>query len=285
MQTLIEAGGRTIDITDTGEGPPLLFIPGSYSSVSAWRPMQRLLRPGFRLVTTSICGYGRSSDPRSLQDPGMHHEVQLVEALARHVGEPVHLIGHSFGATVALAAALARTMPVASMCFFEANPINIVRGHAGGELHARTLRMSQEFETAVFEGEPDAASRIIDFWGGAGVFAGMPDAVKAYCRATAPVNVLDWRCVFGFDITPQDCTSVDMPVMLVRGELANDAMKAITGVLRDALPSSRTAIVDGAGHFLISSHPADCVRLLESFLGDVLSTHPGAPVAHHLPLG
>jgi len=270
MQTMIEADGRAIDITDTGEGPPLLFVPGSYSTVSAWRPIQRLLRPGFRLVTTSLCGYGRSSDTRTGQDPAMRHEVQIVEALARHIGEPVHLVGHSFGGTVALAAALSGSVPVASLSFFEANPINLVRGYGDGELYRSTLRMSQDFEAAVHQGEPDAAGRIIDFWGGAGVFAGMPDAVKAYCRETAGVNVLDWRCAFGFDIAPQNCASLEVPVMVVRGELANDTMKAITEVLHGALPSSRTAVVDGAGHFLISSHPAACAQLLGDFLDEVL---------------
>lgn len=263
---------RDIDFADAGEGPVLLFLPGSYSTVAAWRPVQRLLRPGLRLVTTSLCGYGKSADPRTERDPAMRHEVELVEAVARHIGQPVHLVGHSFGGTVALAAALARTIPVASLSLFEANPLDIIREEGSGELYQRTLRMSKDFEAAVKAAEPDAPRRIIDFWGGAGAFAAMPAAVQAYCRDTAHVNVLDWRCDFAFTVTCGDCSSLELPVLLVRGGLANDAMKAITAVLEEALPLSRASVVEAAGHFLISSHPEACADLLTSFMDDVLSS-------------
>ena len=60
-----------------------------------------------------------------------------------------------------------------------------------------------------------------------------------------------------------------LPVLLVRGALANPAMVAITDELAACLPQVRTAVVEDAGHFLITSHGADCARLLSSFLADV----------------
>lgn len=266
---MIQSSGHTIDFADTGEGPVLLFLPGSYSTPAAWRPVQRLLRLGLRLVTTSLCGYGKSTETRSAQDPGMHHEVALVEAVARHVGRPVHLVGHSFGGTVALATALARTIPVASLSLFEANPLDIVRNHGGGALYQTTLDMSRDFEAAVEAEEFDAPGRIIDFWGGPGAFAAMPAPVQAYCRETVRANVLDWRCDFGFAVSAADCASLEMPVLLVRGAHANDTMKAMTRRLEVSLPLSRTFVCDAAGHFLISSHPEACARLLSSFIDEV----------------
>ena len=55
----------------------------------------------------------------------------------------------------------------------------------------------------------------------------------------------------------------------MRGALANPAMVAITDELAACLPQVRSAVVDGAGHFLITSHAADCARLLSSFLAEV----------------
>ncbi len=266
---MIEVGGREIDFAETGKGPVLLFLPGSYSTVAAWRPVQRLLKPGLRLVTTSLCGYGNSADTRTRGDAGMQHEVQLVEAVARHVGQPVHLVGHSFGATVALATALAGRVPVLSLSLFEANPMDIIREQDGGDLYRHTLRVSLDFEAAVDAGEPDAPARIIDFWGGAGAFAGMPEAVREYCRKTARVNVLDWRCDFAFALTPDDCSALRVPVLLVRGGLANAAMAGITAALEQSLDQPRPCVVEGAGHFLISSHAAACAQLLSSFLDDL----------------
>ena len=260
-----------VDCQDSGAGPALLFLPGSYSTAAAWRPIQRLLEPRWRLVTTSLRGYGESTDTRSPDDFSMRHEVKLVEALCRHIGQPVHLVGHSFGGTIALATALAARVPVASLSLFEGNPIDILRGRDGGVLYQETRRMSRAFEAAVHAGEPDAPGRIIDFWGGSGAYAALPDAVKAYCRQTAAVNVLDWHTAFGFKVTVSDCASLKLPVLLVRGERANPAMTGITAALQRCLPNARPHVVEAAGHFLVSSHAPACAALLSSFLDGVLA--------------
>ena len=38
-------GVAAFDCTDTGAGPALVFLPGSYSTVAAWRPVQHALLP------------------------------------------------------------------------------------------------------------------------------------------------------------------------------------------------------------------------------------------------
>lgn len=266
---MLKVEEQTIDCVESGQGPAVLFLPGSYSTTAAWRQVQRHLGPGYRLVTSSLGGYGGSTDTRTRHDFDIAHEVRLVQALARHIGQPVHLVGHSFGGTVALAAALSRSVDVASLSLFEANPLALIRGHEGGKLHDEALRMSQDFEAAVRAGEHDAPARVIDFWGGAGVFAAMPESVQAYCRETAAVNVLDWHTDFGFELSAQDCAALAMPVLLVRGAAANPAMVAITATLQASLPRARQVAVDGAGHFLITSHAAACAQLLSRFLAEV----------------
>lgn len=259
-----------IDCVDSGAGPVLLFLPGSYSTPAAWRSVQRLLKPNWRMLTTSLCGYGQTAETRTAQDHGMQHELRVVEALARRAGGPVHLVGHSFGGTVALAAALSGRIEVASLALFEANPMDILHERGANSLFAQGLRMSQDFEQAVAGGERDAPGRVIDFWGGPGVFAAMPEAVQAYCRATASANVLDWHTDFGFSVGASDCARLKLPVLLVRGGLANPAMVKITEALGSCLPDVRAEVVEGAGHFLITSHARACADLLSAFL-------PGQP--------
>lgn len=263
---MLKVEEQNIDCVESGEGPAVLFLPGSYSTTAAWRQVQRHLNPGYRLVTSSLSGYGGTTDTRSRQDFGIAHEVQIVKALARHIGQPLHLVGHSFGGTVALAAVLSRSMDIASLSLFEANPLPMIEHQNGGRLYEEALRMSQDFETAVNMGERDAPARVIDFWGGPGVFAAMPEAVQAYCRQTAVVNVLDWHTDFAFEVDAAACAQLDIPVLLVRGGQANAAMVAITGALQRSLPDVRSAVVDGAGHFLITSHAARCAELLAAFL-------------------
>ncbi|MCZ8291911.1 MAG: alpha/beta hydrolase [Hylemonella sp.] len=255
-----------IDYTESGHGPTVLFVPGSYSTPAAWKPIQRMLPPQWRFVATSLCGYGQTAETRRAGDADMSHELRVLEAVARRVPGPVHLVGHSFGGTVALAGALSGRIEVASLALFEANPLALLHHHGHADLHAATRRMSHAFEQAVAYAEHDAPGRIIDFWGGTGSFAAMPPAVQDYCRQSAAANVLDWRTDFGYDFSGADLARLTMPMLLVRGEQANPAMVAMTQALAAHLPQARAAVVAGASHFLISTHPQECAALLAAHL-------------------
>lgn len=259
-----------VDYQESGDGPVVVFVPGSFSTPAAWRPIMKLLPPGYRMIATALCGYGDTTETRSAADHDIAHEVRVIEkVVSRAGGGPVHLVGHSFGGTVAFAAALAGNIALRSIATFEANPLGLMRYSTRPELFDATREMSQAYEAAHDAGEVDAPRRIIDFWGSDGSFDALPENVQAYCRQTAYGNVLDWHSAFGFDTSPSDYAPLDVPVLLVRGALANPVIVAITDVLGGAIKNVQPEIVDGAGHFLISSHPADCAAYLAAFLAGI----------------
>ncbi|MCC5860170.1 MAG: alpha/beta hydrolase [Ectothiorhodospiraceae bacterium] len=246
-------------------GPPVLFLPGSYSTERAWRRVWAHLPGGWRLAATSLCGCGATVETRSPGDSSMDHELAVVaEAVRRLSGGPVHLVGHSFGGMVALAAALSERIPVASLALFEANPVGLIAGNAA--LYDEVRALATAFSEALDRGEPDAAAYIIDWWSGAGTFAAMPEEVQEFCRTVAPANRLDWEIGLGFHPDHAAISALGIPVLLVRGERAVPAMVAMTDVLSALLPSAQCAVVADAGHFLISTHPAACAGLLTDHL-------------------
>jgi pimeloyl-ACP methyl ester carboxylesterase len=264
--------GRPIDYQQSGDGPPILFVPGSFSTPAAWTGIQKLLPPRYRFVATSLCGYGGTAETRSLDDNDIAHLVKVVTTAAREVGEPVHLVGHSLGGTAALATALAGEIDVLSITTYEANPVALIREGGHTEMYEATWQMSRAFEAAHSAGEPDAAGRIIDFWGGAGSFAGMPEPVQDFCRATTFANVLDWRTVFTFNANSDDYASLSKPALLIRGSRAVPEMVRITDGLAASIPNARAEIIDGANHFLIATHIEQCAALLTAFLAELGGT-------------
>ena len=82
-------------------------------------------------------------------------------------------------------------------------------------------------------------------------------------------NVLDWRTAFAFEASLADYASLDVPVLLVRGALANEAMVTLTDVLAANLSDARYHAVDGASHFLITTHAPQCAALRSEFLAEV----------------
>ena len=260
-------------VTREGAGLPVLFLPGSYSTAAGWRGVWAHLPDHWHLAATSLLGCGTTVETRRPGDADMAHEVALVRAAVDRLGGGlVHLVGHSFGGTVALAAALAGGVEIASITLFEANPFDLIATDPVLYPEARALAAS--FTAAVGAGEADAAARIIDWWGGAGSFAAMPPRLQGFCRRVAPANALDWETCFGFRPDRDALAAFGLTVLLGRGEAAVPAMVAMTEALRAHLPGAHHAVVGGAGHFLTSSHPAACAALLIDHLASATNAVP-----------
>ena len=263
---MITHKGKKIDYIEHGEGPAILFIPGSFSTPSAWSAVQKLMPPNYRFISTSLCGYGSTEELRSTDNYGMHNLIDIIEAVVAKIGQPVHLVGHSFGGMVALACALSDRFEILSITTFEANPITLIDACRHRHLFEETIKIKDEFEAAFNAQNKDAAKIIIDFWGGDGSFASMPDSVQQYCRQTAYNNVLDWYTALSFRAKAGDYAKLSMPVLLVRGAHANTQMVQITKTLQNCIPNQRSVIISNAAHFLITSHAAECAHVLVDFL-------------------
>ena len=101
------------------EGPRVVLVHGSAqgSKVGGERhfsAQQRLAERGWRLAVPDRPGHGRSPDPGRPDDA--EADGALVAGL---LGEGAHLVGHSFGGCVALAAAAKRPEAVHSLTIIE----------------------------------------------------------------------------------------------------------------------------------------------------------------------
>ena len=62
---MIEDARGHIDYHQEGSGPTLVCVPGSWATRSAWRGVVAALGGRFRVVTTSLLGYGGTVERRS----------------------------------------------------------------------------------------------------------------------------------------------------------------------------------------------------------------------------
>ncbi|GAA0440600.1 alpha/beta hydrolase [Acrocarpospora corrugata] len=95
----LESGG--------GPGPTVVFLHGSAASAAVWKPLTRALagrRPDAGWLLADLPGHGRSRWQLDYSPAGYADSVAAAirENAADH---PVHLVGHSLGAMVALALA------------------------------------------------------------------------------------------------------------------------------------------------------------------------------------
>jgi pimeloyl-ACP methyl ester carboxylesterase len=266
---MIEDDRGCIDYAESGLGPTVVFVPGSCSTGSAWRPILSELGNGWRSVTTSLLGYGGTAERRTLRDADISREAEVLEAVVRRAASPVHLVGHSFGGAAAIAVALRRRVPLLSLVIIEA-PVPELLRHAGEHRHYRALReMTDVYFDAFRAGETAAIKLMIDFYGGAGTFAAWPDRVRRYAIDTTPVNILDWASAYDFQLTPACLANIDVPALVLRGGASHPAMRRANELLSQCMANASLATIAGAAHFMISTHAEEVARAIAQHLAGV----------------
>ena len=139
---MIKVNDRHIDLVTSGAGPNIFFVPGSFSTPAAWQSIQQYLPQRYRFLITSPCGYGETTETRTLHDNSINHEIEILDQITASIQTPVHLVGHSFGGLVSFAAILMGKLKVKSLATFEANPITLLKEklQSGSEKRVKSVR-------------------------------------------------------------------------------------------------------------------------------------------------
>jgi pimeloyl-ACP methyl ester carboxylesterase len=261
---MIEEALGAIDYDERGSGPTLVLVAGSCSTGAAWRPVVAAWDNRYRCITTSLLGYGGTSERRTEADTAISHEADILESVIRRAGTPVHLVGHSFGGLIAVAVALRKHVPLTSLTILEAPAMELLRNRGEDDHYGQFRAMTDRYFAAFHAGDAEAIGMMIDFYGGQGTFASWPPRVRAYAADTTAVNLRDWQSAFGFPLSPEVLGSVHVPSLVAWGGASHPAARRANALLGASLHNARSIEIAGAAHFMISTHPTVVAELVES---------------------
>jgi pimeloyl-ACP methyl ester carboxylesterase len=101
--TVTTESGTPVAYWRSGKGPPLVLVHGTAADHSRWSPVLPALEERFTVNAIDRRGRGGSGDT---DDYPVEREFEDVAAVVDSLGEPVNLLGHSYGGLLALEAAL-----------------------------------------------------------------------------------------------------------------------------------------------------------------------------------
>src|SRR5215510_4087826 len=104
---------------EAGTGPGVVCLHANASTSGQWRGLMDRLAPNFRVLAPDSYGSGKSPEWPSDRHIRLLDEVALIEPVLAMAGSPLALVGHSYGAAVALIAALADPGRVRAMVLYE----------------------------------------------------------------------------------------------------------------------------------------------------------------------
>ncbi|HWE19413.1 MAG TPA: alpha/beta fold hydrolase [Hyphomicrobiaceae bacterium] len=245
---------------EEGSGPTILFVPGSWATGSAWRGVADALRGRFRLVTTSLLGYGGTQERRSAADCSIERQAEMLEAVVRRAGHPLHVVAHSYGGLVCLAVAMRGAVPLASLTVIEPVAFGLLEQAGEPELNQQFTTARARYFHAFESGDGQAARWIIDFFAGDGTFDGLPPRMRDHIVATTPTHYFDMRT--GFDPPLSAHADLSVPMLILKGDRTHPALARSAEILSHAAPNASLVTVAGASHFMIATHPSDVAELV-----------------------
>jgi pimeloyl-ACP methyl ester carboxylesterase len=271
-----DAATAVVEFRELGAGPAVVLAPGSCSTGAAWRPVIAHL-DDVRTITTSLPGYGSTAERRTDADFSMTPVAETLEEVIGRAEAPVHLVGHSFGGLAALAVALRGLVPLLSLTIFEAPAPGALFGITEKAHLAEFRAMTDAYAAAYRAGQPDAIAQMIDFYGGPGSWASLPEPVRAYAVATTPINLRDWENAYRFTLDDQLSALSELPVSVAVGSRSHPAVVRANALIAQRIPGASFEAIAGAAHFMTATHPAEVAALI---MRQITSAAELAPARH-----
>ncbi|WP_264210491.1 alpha/beta fold hydrolase [Leisingera thetidis] len=246
-----------------GAGPrQLLAVHCSLAHSGAWRGLAGVLAEEATLTAFDMLSHGRSPD----WDGQGNYQLLNVQAGLALLQEPVDLLGHSFGATVALRMAMARPDLVRSLALIEPVLFAVAKADDPAALAAVEAR-SRPIDAAWAAGDVELATRLFNrMWGpGYPRWPDLPEPSRAAMMRALPVIPASYSTLYldeNGTLAPGALERAAMPALLLTGTGSPPVMASIAAGLARRLPDARTAAVPGAGHMLPVSHPEETAQLL-----------------------
>src|ERR671915_1723814 len=103
QETVTSADGTPIACWRSGEGPPLVLVHGAAADHGRWSPVLPALEERFTVYAIDRRGRGGSGDADGYT---MEREAEDIASVVDSIGDSVNLLGHSYGALLALEADL-----------------------------------------------------------------------------------------------------------------------------------------------------------------------------------
>ena len=260
MDRVTSADGTEIAFERTGSGPPLVLVHGSgVSDHRRWEigGVRPALAEHVTVYAIDRRGRGESGDAETYS---LDREVEDVVAVVESIDEPVTLLGHSFGANIALDASL-RLDSLAGLILYEP-------GIPVGDHEMSDPEAISRMNGLLSEGKNEEALTVfLREIGGL-----TPEEIDTYRSdpgwddrvAGAHTLPREEQACSDHVLRPDRLTTMQTPTLLVSGSESPQKFKAATEAIDDALPNSRIVTFEGEKHVAMNNDP-------ERFVDEVLS--------------
>ena len=268
MQTL-HVNGYDMAYLEVGRGPPLVCVHGTLGDFRTWSAVMGPLSKSYRVISVSLRHFfpehwdGIGSDYKMSQ-----HVADVIAFIEQIEPKPVDLMGHSRGGHVAFRVAEQRPELLRKLILAEpggdldATLDAAAAPGAPSALGARIAASAEKVKAGDIEG---ALQGFFDGIDGEGAWARLPAATKQQLRDNA-FTLIGQIHENRRPYSKADAQSIKPPTLFIGGAETKGMLPAITRALSPHVPAARTAMIEGARHWMFEQAPQEFCRIVLEFL-------------------
>jgi pimeloyl-ACP methyl ester carboxylesterase len=266
MNTL-HVNGYDMAYLEIGRGPPLVCVHGTLGDFRTWSAVFGPLSKEHRVISLSL----RHFFPEHWNGVGgdylmAQHIADVIGFIEQLDSRPIDLMGHSRGGHIAFRVAEQRPDLVR----------RLVLAEPGGELDATLAPAAvsgptQRARIAVAAEKVAAADidgglmAFFDAIEGVGAWARLPAAPKQQLRDNA-FTLIGQVSENRRPYSRREAESIAIPTLLVGGADTKGSLPAVLRALAAHVPDARTAMIEGAGHWMFEQAPQQYCEIVLEFL-------------------
>lgn len=266
MPKLIVDGSR-INYHEVGAGEKIILLHCSSSSHRQWKNLWNVFKKKYHIIAIDLLGWGETDAWRKDRDDLLVSEASIVSKIIGSAEDKIHLIGHSYGGTIAFYFAMMHSGRIKSLTLIEPMLGSMLDPRKNSVEYEELQSVAKYFWESHSRGQSEKGiQKYFDYWNGEGAWLGLDENLASYVLAGADKNFYEFHVIFDERLGRFNVENFKQPVLLLGGKKSTAPPLQILKILDKRFPQSESFLVDGASHMSPITHWEQVNTMIEGFI-------------------
>lgn len=259
-----ETKDTILEYETKGNGPPVVLIHSTASSLHQWKALIDKLEKSFTLISVNLYGYGLTSKWSKKKGPQvLLDQVNLFKPLLKRFDEPISFIGHSYGGSIAMRAALEYQDKIKNLILLEPNPFFLFDREKQPNAYSMSRNLGETLKICHKNHDWERFAEIfLKFWIGNQAWPSMSEKKQQGFLKLIPNIYHEAEGIFSEKMCLKDFVSIQKKILLVSAKDTNLVTKEIVKLFIGELPEITNAFLPEGGHMA----PITCPQTVNSII-------------------
>ena len=240
----IFVNGLWLAYEDLGKGPPVVLVPGTLSDFRIWRNQVEPFSQHNRVLAYSRRYNWPNSAPGTGANGSMQRQVEDLAALIKGMGlTPAHIVGHSYGGSIALFLALGHPEVVRTLVLAEPAVWTALENVSGMEADVKARQDFFAAATQAFaSGDAERVVKTLSDFVAPGV--NLPPEIHSMFVSNIPAAKVEGGARF----TCEDARHITVPTLVLTGDRSPMAFRHMAEIVARCAAGGELVRIPGASH-------------------------------------